>query len=132
MTARRKPRDATKTQGKSGKRLSYEQRIQIFTLRTNAELSYTQISEALKINRSTVRAVLKSGLITPKKPEQRIPKLNLPPSANTYLNEQLLNTTIEISAADKAESSKESKFTECKSVTDDQILGLKMGFTNAM
>ncbi|KAI0998211.1 hypothetical protein K3495_g9982 [Podosphaera aphanis] len=75
MPGRKKYRDASKNPSeKPRKCLSHEQRIQIFTLRTSGAQSYTQISDALKISRSTVRAVLKSGVTTPKKPQGRISK----------------------------------------------------------
>ena len=56
-------------------RLSYRQRIEILTLRNYAGWSYTQISSALTIPRSTVRRTI-SLPETPKKPQGRPPILD--------------------------------------------------------
>lgn len=58
-------------------KLSDRQRIEILTLRNYAGWSYTQISDALSIPRSTVRRII-SLSETPKKPQGRLLLLDAP------------------------------------------------------
>jgi transposase len=78
MADSKKSRDTPKSVGKPRKCLTQEQRVQIFTLRQIPAYSYTQISKALNISRSTVRKVLESGFTTPKKPKGRPCMLDIP------------------------------------------------------
>ncbi|KAI1002012.1 hypothetical protein K3495_g6190 [Podosphaera aphanis] len=87
------------------KKLSFEQRIRILSLRTNGGLSQTKINEALGVSRSTVRAVLRSGFLTPQKPKGR------PCILNTTLcrrlpEEQLLTHIIDVFVMNKLQNSK--------------------------
>ncbi|KAI0995408.1 hypothetical protein K3495_g12771 [Podosphaera aphanis] len=51
MARRQRLRDALKTSEMPGKKLNDEQRIRIYSMRTNGGKSYVEISEALKVNR---------------------------------------------------------------------------------
>ena len=67
-------RDAPKG---SGERVPLRKRVEIYSLRTHAGWSYTQISSKLAIPRSTVRHIIQHPE-TPRKPQGRPPLLDTP------------------------------------------------------
>lgn len=72
-----RPRDAPRSSGDAGSRLTYRQRVEILTLRNFAGWGYTRISSSLNLPRSTVRYTI-SHPETPQKPRGRPPLLDTP------------------------------------------------------
>jgi AraC-like DNA-binding protein len=82
LKRRPRPREKMPTSGQR-RRLEYRDRIKIHTLRHICNWSLTQISQELKIPRSTVQEVLKT-------PETPSPLLGRPPMLNTPLRLRLV------------------------------------------